>query len=350
MDLKKQKVTNGWENRRIEILPRDGNTCGGLPLGVLDFDLDCFSKASRAKYKKNCSPDFVSLVNRILKLHQAPSVDKFIVRCDEVPWDSSSSSDCIADWVQFAIQQDVRVIEWNLDTEYFSSFRFPDLEKFLSVARVRKILSLTSLTLSWISIEQDMMEFLLSNSPILQHLKLDNLRGPTSLNIKACPSPNSLVVSCCFSLSKISISAPELFSFHFTGVLYERLIARGAKIDYENVTCCLRSGIVQQFGYIAIFKRYFKCRNQLKKLVLRLNTHGFKAADPHGYQSFRAKELLKTYRHEHLRVVKLINSGLYGTEFRFVLYLLQMATSVEKVVIKPGRGDSCCNRYTTCGE
>nr|XP_027123358.1 uncharacterized protein LOC113740064 [Coffea arabica] len=56
----------------------------------------------------------------------------------------------------------------------------------------------------------------------------------------------------------------------------------------------------------------------------------------HSYK--RHQKDLAVCQHQHLKVVKLINFACFKSEFRFALALLQIANSLEKMVIKPGPG------------
>ncbi|KAL3526152.1 hypothetical protein ACH5RR_014524 [Cinchona calisaya] len=49
-------------------------------------------------------------------------------------------------------------------------------------------------------------------------------------------------------------------------------------------------------------------------------------------------DLRAHHHHQCLKVVKLINFACYKTDFRFALAILQIAKSLEKIIISPGPG------------
>ncbi|CAI9109702.1 OLC1v1009575C1 [Oldenlandia corymbosa var. corymbosa] len=363
--------------------------------GSIHLDFDFISKALKPKSKKNTNStrEFEAVVNQILKQNQASSVEKFIVRCIEFPWNSSSSSStCIVDWVQFAIQKDVKVLEWYLNCE--PPIEFPGLEKFLSFSRrwnpkcTNGLSSLTSLKLCCIRIQEDMMKFLLSNCSLLQRLDLTNIRGPTSLNIDASPALKSLTVCHCYWFRKITISAPNLYSFEYKGELYlPTELEDGTKIVFKDVPLLSEVSYSSRgYEFYVPVNWHFKGCDQWKKLVLGLHSGDIPfmfGNSSHRFQCLKHLELVFTSDDSPhlLDFVWLINKApflntfviqfIYAMRSRLSPKSLErelddlrkdaqelgknhrhghLKVSVEKMVVKPGRGLKRRKRFATAGE
>nr|XP_027123357.1 F-box/LRR-repeat protein At3g03360-like [Coffea arabica] len=141
------------------------------------------------KWNSKCRrTEFVRWVDQVVKLHQGPSVDEFIVHCHTM---GLINADSISNWVHFAVQKDVRVFDLAI-----SGNDFPDLDKFLSISNALKsrrngFFSLTSLKLDHANVKDEMIEYFLANCPHLEHLCIKYERYLKNLNV-VCPSLKSL--------------------------------------------------------------------------------------------------------------------------------------------------------------
>ncbi|XP_027163142.1 putative F-box/LRR-repeat protein At3g28410 isoform X1 [Coffea eugenioides] len=351
---------------------------------------------------------FLSWVDQVVKLHQGPSVDKFIVHCQGI---TDESPNRICDWIHFAMEKEVKVFELDI-----SCHDFPDLNKFLSISREVKpsvdrigLTSLTSLRLVDVNVKDEMIEYLLSSCRHLEHLciKFDNYMK--KLNVLSS-SLKSLSIFYCTKLKSLTISAANLLSF----VYGEASMSPVLKLQLQNVP--LLSELQLKGPHCGSFlfepSEHSKYSHQLQRLVLNVPMLDVVSAPRHDHSLFglpqlqclkqldlilharagesflffvllttacpflsslgvvmfydslaskeaiatglrrynRAKADLTAHGHPCLKVIKLINFAGYRSDFRFALALLQIAKSLEKIIIKPGPGFLGAERIATVRE
>ncbi|CAI9098470.1 OLC1v1035121C1 [Oldenlandia corymbosa var. corymbosa] len=172
---------------------------------------------------------------------QTSYLDKFIIRFNfnnpryGHKWPDYNVNDVlIRDWIRFAIQKKVRVLQLaaiykNHQPDYGSNFdqRFLDLinEKFTIPREIAVEAatsgccfgSLTSLKLDNCKLEDEVMDYFLSNSPSLQNLSLIRVGGIKNLNIVHNPRLEFLSLRDCKDreMEKMKISAENLASFEY---------------------------------------------------------------------------------------------------------------------------------------
>ncbi|KAG5526946.1 hypothetical protein RHGRI_028026 [Rhododendron griersonianum] len=166
-------------------------------------------------------PRYISLVNRVLQLHQGSHINEFKVNFP-LAWNNSCDID---QWITFAITKRVQSLELDLQGSRIGVPPFPHgsprysfPEKVYSYIKSPCGLScincLTQLSLKFINVTGELVEHFLCNCPLLERLcvrgskQLSKLRviGP-SLRLKF------LEISACDCLESVDIYAPNLASF-----------------------------------------------------------------------------------------------------------------------------------------
>ncbi|XP_059657324.1 F-box/FBD/LRR-repeat protein At1g13570-like [Cornus florida] len=168
-------------------------------------------------------PLYLSWVNHVLKSHNAPIIDEFRVQFD---LDETYRLD-IDNWVNFAMKKRVKRLELDLSESIRNrdrgNYNFPDLDGItnhpysLSLG-FTKCNFLTNLLLTDTNINGQVLEYFLTNCPLLEQLcvknsdSLVNLKVPDlSLKLKR------LEILLCFNVESIEIFATNLMSFRYYG-------------------------------------------------------------------------------------------------------------------------------------
>ncbi|CAI9100973.1 OLC1v1038171C1 [Oldenlandia corymbosa var. corymbosa] len=182
---------------------------------------------------------FISSVTEVLALHRCSNIDKLSIRLN---LRSPNVTDLvICDWIQFAVQREVRVLDLEAcgyitereslgyySPEFRASFdipglssigyNFPGLEKLLTWPLSIKscFASLTSLKLVNFNVDDETMDYILSNCSFVERLYLKGGTGLRNLNANS-PSLKYLSLGSCWDLKKLKISGPNLVYFEYKG-------------------------------------------------------------------------------------------------------------------------------------
>ncbi|VFQ81577.1 unnamed protein product [Cuscuta campestris] len=201
-------------------------------------------------------------VNRVLELHKAPRVDSFIV-CTRGHW---GFEDGDADrWTRFALRKQVKVFELSLARQRRScKYKFPSMEKLLLLEPKCSFVSLRSLKLVHVNVEDDMVHYLLASCPDLETLWIKDSDCTKNLRVVA-PKLKQLKLWC-GQIQRVEISAPSLVSFSYSGHNVETpyLLKRVANLTALH----LRGGASFPFIYQA--KKHSSYSVQLTELNLGL--------------------------------------------------------------------------------
>ncbi|KAF7129500.1 hypothetical protein RHSIM_Rhsim10G0000100 [Rhododendron simsii] len=220
-------------------------------------------------------PRYISLVNRVLQLHQGSHINEF-----KVNFPLACNNSCDIDlWITFAITKRVRSLELDLQGSRIGVPPFPhgsprysfpeEVYSYIkSPCGLSCINCLTQLSLKFINVTGELVEHFLCNCPLLERLcvrgskQLSKLRvvGP-SLRLKF------LEISACDCLESVDIYAPNLASF----ICLEMHARTQILVSYAPLLVDVTLGMpTVSLGTI---KRYFfklesLCFSQLESLTL----------------------------------------------------------------------------------
>ena len=201
-------VSHGWKHLWL------------FHIRILDFDDPV---PMWDKYIANRDRDkFVRRVKHTLNLHQALAIDKFRV-CFDL---TKRYKRDIDRWFHFAFSKGVKRFELDFTPSEFvcsiaRRYTFPH-ERFTCVKNSICINSLTSLTLKFVQVTDELLEHLLSSCPLLERLHVDD--SESLGNLKICGSSLKLKylhIIYCSKVRSIKIFAPNLESFGYVGQIIE---------------------------------------------------------------------------------------------------------------------------------
>lgn len=189
--------------------------------GTLEFEDKDGAIGSIIKWKK-----FKSRVNRVLKLHQGPLVDSFIIRIRHAQLCHSRYAHPrlrgINSWIYFAMQKEVKRFDLDLQVRerlYFE-YEFPRIEKLLSRTHEVKPAfgSLRFLRLVYVNIKDEVVQYFLTSCPYLEQLCIRASHVTKNLQV-VDPLPNLRVmeISECYQIQSLEVSAMNLVSFTYDG-------------------------------------------------------------------------------------------------------------------------------------
>ncbi|KAG5530194.1 hypothetical protein RHGRI_030538 [Rhododendron griersonianum] len=152
---------------------------------------------------------FLAWVNQVLKLHLCPSLDKF-----RVSFYLDSRDSCYIDeWI--------KVLEIDLGPVASGTRYSPSQECYLSFkspSNLSSIKCLTSLLLTRVDINGELIEYFLSNSPNMEQLRLFWLDQIVNLTISGPSLKLKLLeIFRCKFLESLEFCAPKLVTFKYFG-------------------------------------------------------------------------------------------------------------------------------------
>lgn len=172
-----------------------------------------FFEITRTEREKS---KFVTWVNQVLRLHHCPSLDEFRV-CFHLSELSSEASHDIDEWINFVIAKGVKRLEMDFAVFLKSShytLSHKSYSCFKSPSNLSNIKFLTSLTLKGINVNGDLLEFLLSNCPLLEWLCVFLSEHIVNLSIAGSSLQlKHLEIFRCNRLESLEVSAPNLVTF-----------------------------------------------------------------------------------------------------------------------------------------
>ncbi|KAG5542335.1 hypothetical protein RHGRI_022018 [Rhododendron griersonianum] len=183
----------------------------------LNFDAsETILKLFGRKIKQERSK-YVAWVNQVLKLHLRPSLDEF-----RVSFFLDSRDSCIIDeWINFVIPKRVKILEIDLQPFSLATLYTPSQECYLSFkspSNLSSIKCLTSLSLQYVNVNGELIEYFLSNCPHLEQLRLFWLEQIVNLNVSGpALQLKHLEIYRCKLLESLEFCAPKLVTFKYFG-------------------------------------------------------------------------------------------------------------------------------------
>ncbi|KAK6120284.1 hypothetical protein DH2020_045975 [Rehmannia glutinosa] len=323
-------------------------------------------------------PKYIKWVKRVLQSHKAPTLKEFRI-CFAL---SRSNRNAITRWLKFAFARKVERLELDLDGELlmlsrpYENYTFPEelLTRSIGAASI-DFKSLRALSLKFVNVSGEAVEFFLRNCPLLEKLVV---RGTEKIsNLEVCgPSLmlKHLELCNCYHIKSIMISAPNLTSLSVSilkglvlvnvPMLVELSVSNGIdpiKYLIPALACC-----ISQLEILALQlhnplenKEDYKFPElpKLKKLVINygvarrdesliqltpliraspyLEEFVFQVCLFYHIGSDREFENTLSFPHQHLKMFKFC--GYYGgtSDFELVRYILENCVALEKMIIDP---------------
>ncbi|CAI9101569.1 OLC1v1038933C3 [Oldenlandia corymbosa var. corymbosa] len=229
-----------------------------------------------------------------MALHRCSNIDKLSIRLNlRLP---NVTDLVICDWIQFAVQRQVRVLELEasgdisltetmghykrrfmppFNTPDLSScgYNFPVLGKLLTfpLTNTSCFASLTSLKLVNFNIDDETMDYILSNCSFLERLYLKGGTGLRNLSVVNSPFLKYLTLGSCWDLKALKISGAKLVYFEYKG--YRDHPRWMIDFCFENVP--LLSEVIMDTSYFMSFLHRKEVHevysNQLEKVAMHIS-------------------------------------------------------------------------------
>ncbi|KAF3961495.1 hypothetical protein CMV_013894 [Castanea mollissima] len=324
---------------------------------------------SKDRYTMTVSSErskFISRVNRaLLKLNPHDIIDQFKVVFN---LDATYTS-VIDNWISLSLRKKVKKLSLHLKTLWGTRYALTS-----QLLQSYSLESLTDLSLASVDVTGEVLEYVLSNCPFIESLHVQSTWSLKNLKTSApLPKLKHLEILYCDYFRQIEIHAINLVSFKYVvnmttlkAVLgdvpnFVSLSVMGgyARYLFDNNDCSISRSLSQletlDISYILgnRFKRIPELRN-LRQLKLGIyhftnglfNCTSFLKASPmlhtFGLKFELADENMKaqgntytqdTYTHQCLKVVELINFVGCFAQMQLALYVINKATSLEKIII-----------------
>ncbi|XP_015892337.1 putative F-box/LRR-repeat protein At5g02930 isoform X1 [Ziziphus jujuba] len=164
-----------------------------------------FRFANRSKCEK-----FINVVNQVMKLHEAPTLDELTIGFGLLKKFSNS----LNEWVEFAAKKEVKKLKLELfptqinpDGSDYNNCQFSSTNRRLYWPRLRDC------HLSKVNVGTNDIKCLLSNSPLLERLCVRHSDSIINLKVAKAPNLKYLEIRECNGLEDLDILAPNLKDF-----------------------------------------------------------------------------------------------------------------------------------------
>ncbi|KAK1591066.1 hypothetical protein Q3G72_001654 [Acer saccharum] len=269
---------------------------------------------------------YINWVDKVLELHRGKYINEFRIHFDL--GDDQKSS--ITNWIHRALAEGVQKLELNFDNWFVitgKEYRFPVecYNTLTSSHGLSVIKSLRSLSLRFVQVNMEIVEFFLYNCPHLERLRV--AWSNTLLSLKVVGSSiklKHLDINNCNYINEVEISAPSLLSFKYHGPQI--------KLYIENVPLLLDVSIggsnpLQLRNFIDPIILYLP---QLETFELLINLKKLISGD----HKRKLREFPK-YPLEHLKVVEIVGFVGRPIDLELAFYFLENAHMLEKMTVNP---------------
>ncbi|CAN6586494.1 unnamed protein product [Malus baccata var. baccata] len=359
---------------------------------TLDFDAEktlCSLADLREGARELEIRKYVDWVNSVMEQHQGPTVEQFRVCFDLDPRFSSS----IDKWIQFAMKKGVQMLELDLlsygvfPRKFFPCYTFPHellgIQKDSTVKHLCSdipspnpcacigLKSLTVLNFKSVDVDGDVLEYFLSNCPVLERLLVDDSPNLRNLSVVGPSiSLKYLVIQQCSSFKSIEICDANLVSFTHVGCEINMLLRnvpllvevcdysyKSIQDAFTQLSCCISKLEILKLNGLLFQERncVFPILENLKHLELKFQANdafillqlaSFIKASPYLHKlvlelyplcerrEMRFKKPSKC-SHRYLKVVEIVGYDGRASDFEIVKFLIQNAVELGKIVIDP---------------
>ncbi|OMP12793.1 putative ubiquitin-protein ligase [Corchorus olitorius] len=285
----------------------------------------------------------------------------------------------IDEWVRFAFEKKVKRFELDLSSYNVSCYQASCYPLTLQALPLPSSISLTSLILKCVDINEELLENIISNSPFLECLSLGDSSSLVHLRVAGpalCLKYVEIIF--CFSLESLELHAPNLLSLKYSGAKINisfvnipnlvEISLGGEDLPYFARKLC---GLSTHFSKLQMLeldvlqlevietkmeRLKYPIFSQLKQLKLHVDTNSTASllffsrlikACPSLYRlalelklasvnpSYRRKMVKARSRHYSLKVVEVTGFVGQTVDTEFCIYLIRSAIMLEKIIIKP---------------
>ncbi|KAK0586262.1 hypothetical protein LWI29_003851 [Acer saccharum] len=269
---------------------------------------------------------YINWVDKVLELHRGNFINEFRLYFDL----GDDQKSYITNWIHAALAKGVQKLELNFDRfvgllwkEYSFPIEFYNTLK--SPCGLSIIKSLRSLSLRFVHVNAEIVEFFIYNCPHLERLSI--FGSETLLSLKVAGSSiqlKHLDITGCHFIKEVEISAPSLLSFKYHGPQI--------KLHVENVHLLIDVSIggtydVQLRNLIDPIIRYLPRLETLELLLdlTKLICDGNKR---------KLREFPKCPL-EHLKEVEFIGFIGRPIDLELAFYFIENAPMLEKIIVNP---------------
>lgn len=237
----------------------------------LSFETTYFTDAAKRKDPAVRRSEFVSLVNRIIHLHQGNKLDGFRISSCLSDRSGTSYRGDIDNWVDFAFKRSVQKFYLDIDADMScGNQRYPFPDKVLTYLKTPLGLSciktLTNLALHHVDVTDEVVTHFLSNCPFLERLcircayRIKYINAASSLPLRL----KFLDILTCPKLQSVGNFCSKFGLLQFLGCAYgpKFIIKEARSLLHLYIAECLAS-VTYTF---CSFSSYF---SQLQTLTLR---------------------------------------------------------------------------------
>ncbi|CAA0827668.1 Unknown protein, partial [Striga hermonthica] len=215
---------------------------------------------------------FVAWVNRVLKMHQSPTLQGLIIHFstsrDKSPFGRRPGY--IDSWIYSAMRKKIKMLELNFPGNHYE---FPNLDLLLLYspdAGKFGFGSLMSLSLEGVDVEDTVVRHFLASCPYLEHLCIRKSNATKRLRfVDPLPSLNVLEISDCYFIRKLEVSATSIVSCTYNG--------SDAIFPFKKTLNLSELTLGRKFAQFFIYEpsKHMSYSAQLEKLTLNIHKTWF---------------------------------------------------------------------------
>ncbi|CAA0830662.1 Unknown protein [Striga hermonthica] len=240
-------------------------------IDVRDLRVICKEIVAR---KQSLFRKFVASVNRVLKLHQGPTLDGLIIHFstarDKSPFGRRPGY--IDRWIYSAMWKEIKMLELNFPGNHYE---FPNLDLLLSYSPDGGKFGLgflRSLSLEGVDIEDKVVRHFLSSCPYLEHLCIRESKATKRLRfVDPLPSLKVLEISDCSFIRKLEVSATSIVSCTYNG--------SNTIFPFRKAPNLSELTLGREFAQFFIYEpsKHMSYSAQLEKLTLNIHKSRFRS-------------------------------------------------------------------------